>query len=48
MDREVATLNGGDLIYVLINAVKELKAELDELRAALPPEIQPLQAGTAP
>jgi hypothetical protein len=45
---EVATLNGGDLIYALINSVKTLKAELDELRAALPPGIQPLPAPEEP
>lgn len=42
--REVATLEGGNLIYAMINAIKELKTELDELRAALPPGIAPLPA----
>jgi hypothetical protein len=32
----LSTLDPGSLTYVMINAIKELKAELDELKAALP------------
>lgn len=36
-EETVSTLNTGDLVFVLINAVKELKAEIDALKAAMPP-----------
>jgi hypothetical protein len=42
--REVATLNGGDLIYALINSVKELNAKIAALEAGLPPGLTPLPA----
>ena len=39
MEKEVSdlrTLDTSELIYALVNSVKELKAEIDELKAKLP------------
>ena len=33
---DLRTLDTSELIYALVNSVKELKAEIDELKAKLP------------
>jgi hypothetical protein len=38
---DVSAIDSGPLLYALVNAVKTLKAELDELRASLPSGTDP-------